>query len=284
MNKNINKTNEFRARKQLEMKNLVRSRNHILLEGTYMNNTSRFLIYCPIHQRTHNTSLFNYKRSKGGIICCSKPLINPRPSPNPFMSSICLSEKQQQKQNQTAFSAERNKHIILEGVYQNRFSPLKVLCTKHNKVHNTNYYNYNRSLAGLVCCKNVKRESRGGQLRDWRRTSQGRSWRNKVLQAWDNKCAITGKNFNETSLVCHHFFNSLRGSKFAYSVKNGIVLSEDLHEKFHIQYGYTENNIEQFLDYLLVLKNSKIYDSAKIDSLLFFLQNKKHEILVSLGL
>jgi len=139
-------------------------------------------------------------------------------------------------------------------------------------------------LAGLACCKNVQRESRGGQLRDWRRTSQGRTWRNKVLQDWDNKCAITDKTLNETSLVCHHFFNASRGSKFAYSIKNGIVLSEDLHENFHIRYGYTQNNIEQFLDYLVALKDSKKYDSDKLNSLLLFLQKKKKEILLSVDL
>jgi hypothetical protein len=149
-------------------------------------------------------------------------------------------------------------------------------------VHETNYYNYNRSLAGLSCCKNVTPNSRGGQFRDWRRTSQGRSWRNKVLRAWDNKCAITArlttwlcKTFKETSLVCHHFFNASRGPVFAYSVINSIVLSEDIHEQFHIQYGYTENTIEQFLDYLLVLKNEKFYDSGKIDFLLHSLQKKR---------
>lgn len=285
MNKNINKTNEFRARKQLEMENLVHSRNHILLEGTYVNNTSRFLVYCPIHCRTHNTSLFNYKKSKGGMICCSKPLIHPRMSPT--KSSNCLnplSEKQKQTQDQTIEKAQRNNHRILDGVYQNRFSSLKVLCEKHNVVQETNYYNYNRCLAGLACCKNVKREARGGQVRDWRRTREGVYWRNRVLQVWDYKCAITGKTINETPLVCHHLFNASRGLKFAYSVENGIVLSEDLHEKFHIQYGYTNNNMEQFLDYLLELKNSAVYDSVKIDSLFYFLQNRKEEVLLTLDL
>ena len=64
MNQHRDNTNEFRARKQLEMENLVRRRNHILLEGTYINNTSRFLVYCPIHQRSHDNSLLNYKKSK----------------------------------------------------------------------------------------------------------------------------------------------------------------------------------------------------------------------------
>jgi|AntDeeMetagen134_2_1112570.scaffolds.fasta_scaffold01242_1 hypothetical protein len=272
------------------MENLVRSRNHKLVKGTYINNTSRFGVYCPIHDRSHNTSLFNYKRSKRGLSCCSKPIIIPRPCET--ASSVSLSETQQKKQNENTAKAALNGHIIQEGVYQNRFSPLKVLCTKHNKIHETNYYNYNRSLAGLACCKNVARESRGGQTRDWRRSSQARTWRTKVLQAWDNKCAITGKGFSETSLVCHHFFNASRGDNFAYSIINSIVLSEDIHEKFHISYGYTSNTIEQFLDYLLALKNSpppvkaaeSLYDLDRIDSLLSILKDKRNDILLSLDL
>jgi hypothetical protein len=107
--------------------------------------------------------------------------------------------KRLKKPRLTTWLSAQNKHIIIEGIYQNRFSLLKVFCTKHNMVHETNYYNYNRSLAGLSCCKNVTPNSRGGQFRDWRRTSQGRSWRNKVLRAWDNKCAITA-TFNNVAL------------------------------------------------------------------------------------
>jgi len=277
----------FKEEKQLEMEKLVKDRGHILLEGVYVNNTSRFIVFCPIHQRRHETSLFNYKRSKKGIICCSKPIVIPRNAPTNSQDPIsnnALSTHQLEKQAKTNEKAILNGHIIEEGFYQTRFSPLKVFCTKHHKVHETNYYNYNRSQAGLPCCKNVQRDSRGGQPRDWRRTSKARNWRNQVVRIWEGKCAITGKSLGETNLVCHHFFNAHNGDTFSFSLQNSILLQKHIHEDFHRKYGYRNNTLDQFLDYLSFLRDTAEFEKAKIQCLSLFLEKKKKDILLDLGL
>ncbi len=35
-----------------------------------------------------------------------------------------------------------------------------------------------------------------------------------------------------------------------YSIENGIVLHKEIHEEFHLKYGYTNNTLDQFLDFL----------------------------------
>lgn len=158
----------------------------------------------------------------------------------------------------------------MEGTYNNRFSPIKVYCTNHNVTTETCYYNYNRSVSGVKCCQHFHRDSRGGQPRDWRRTNSARNWRNSVLKIWDRKCALSGKNEKEASLVCHHFFNTNYGGNYAFNTKNDIVFLKEIHEGFHSMYGFTNNSLDQFIEYISKQKNkdnSRLRQLSKVENL-----------------
>ena len=105
---------------------------------------------------------------------------------------------------------EERGHIFVKGKYENRESKLIVFGSEHNKIHETTFYNYNRSRHGPPCCGDEakskkltnrkytdetlakmreaasKRPSRGGKPRRWRETHAYRSWRTKVVNSFNN--------------------------------------------------------------------------------------------------
>jgi hypothetical protein len=280
MNKrNLNK--ERMNNKQREIENLVSIRRHHLISGTYINTSSRFIVFCPIHNKQHETTLINYSKSKLGIPCCSKPKIRSRENPPYHGNTALLSEEQKlEKHNQTLEKAEASGHTI-EGTYHNRFSPIKVYCTIHKITSETCYYNYNRSVSGVRCCQNFDRNSRGGQPRGWRRTSSARHWRNEVLKIWGSKCAMSGKTEKEAQLVCHHFFNAMNG--YAFNTKNAIVILKEIHEDFHSIYGYTKNTLGQFIEYVSKQKAKNVFSLEILEKLEKLLKTNYKDILESLS-
>lgn len=57
---------------------LVQSRNHQLISGK-MNKNQReicYVVYCPIHDHTMETSYFNYKRSRTGCLLCGRDIVS----------------------------------------------------------------------------------------------------------------------------------------------------------------------------------------------------------------
>lgn len=45
-------------------------RDHIFVSGTYENRQSKLTVYCPEHKITHETTFYNYNRSRTGLSCC----------------------------------------------------------------------------------------------------------------------------------------------------------------------------------------------------------------------
>lgn len=185
---------------------------------------------------------------------------------------------------------ETRGHVFLEGEYRNRASTLVVYCPEHDNTSTTIFYNYKRSKTGLPCCGRkqvsdklkgrtfseethfkmsqsaLERPSRGGKPRGWRKTREYWDWKKKVMEIYDNKCAITGKSKDDVDLVIHHLYSADDHSDLAYEVENGIVLTEELHKDFHMQYGFGSNNISQFQDFLLSLLDFTKDESMPISS------------------
>nr|ALH06408.1 putative HNH endonuclease [uncultured Trebouxia]ALH06410.1 putative HNH endonuclease [uncultured Trebouxia]ALH06456.1 putative HNH endonuclease [Trebouxia decolorans] len=111
----------------------------------------------------------------------------------------------------------------------------------------------------------------------WRRTKEYRVWEKTVKKQWNSECALTGckhpKN-KKDSLVIHHFysFNTEFSSPFLNSLRfrpeNGILICQSSHKAFHDMYGYRNNTIFQFLDFLKFLMTDSI-KSTPISSQVF---------------
>jgi hypothetical protein len=177
---------------------------------------------------------------------------------------------------------EANGHEFVEGEYKNRDSKLVIWCPEHNNEHSTTFYNYTRSRTGCPCCgkqrvsdklKNrvytpetlekmqqsaSKRPFRGGKPRRWREENSYRNWRKNVLKNYNNKCAITGfKTDKPGFLVVHHLYCAKKNPNLIYEPENGIVLQKAWHELFHKEYGYGNNTLKQFLEFLDILQTPK---------------------------
>lgn len=80
---------------------------------------------------------------------------------------------------------------------------------------------------------------------------------------------------SETELVAHHFFNASNGEKFACNTKNGIVLEKNLHVLFHNMYGYRDNTLQQFQDFLYLLVQSQFKSTSSQGGSFLIISNKK---------
>lgn len=51
---------------------LIQERHHVLksADGFFLNNN--IVVYCPEHDKTHSTTIKNYKKAKTGMNCCGK--------------------------------------------------------------------------------------------------------------------------------------------------------------------------------------------------------------------
>lgn len=189
-----------------------------------------------------------------------------------------LTEQQKQTStNKILLKIKKNNHHFISGFYENQFSELIIFCLKHKLKHTTTFANYLRSKTGIPCCTKeqvkkklqnrifsdqtiakmhksaLKRPLRNGKPRQWRKTKQYTNWRTKVFQLYNHKCAITHLTSLDTPLVAHHLISVHTNFDLCYKPENGIVITAQLHKKFHDDYGYKHSTIEYFCCFLLKL-------------------------------
>jgi hypothetical protein len=160
-----------------------------------------------------------------------------------------------------------------------------VYCPKHDHSTLISYFNYKRSRTGCLWCgrdsvskrltgrefseETIERMSvsaktrpdRGGKPRRWRETHDYRVWNSLVRQDWSHSCAITGIKNNTPGdglLVVHHLISASSSEALALTVENGILIHNKLHTAFHLAYGYRNNTVEQFMDFIQKRKNNEI--------------------------
>ena len=170
-------------------------------------------------------------------------------------------------------------HEFVSGKYENKRSQLQVYCPVHNILHQTNFDNYRRSKTGLPCCgkdsksklltgrvysqETISKMKLGAKNRprklrtsgEWRRTQEFRDWRINVRKEWDYVCAITGK---KGDLDTHHLYNGTLYENHRYNPDNGILIDTYYHKLFHDTYGYNQNTLEMFLDFISKLINNQV--------------------------
>lgn len=73
-------------------------------------------------------------------------------------------------------------------------------------------------------------------------------WSYKVRKRDSFSCQICSHNRNT---VAHHIFSYGKYPKLRTDLSNGVTLCKDCHIDFHRHYGYGENNLDQFLTYIM---------------------------------
>ena len=76
-----------------------------------------------------------------------------------------------------------------------------------------------------------------------------------------NTCAITGITLQKEegkpgNLVAHHLYNLTAFPHLSVIPENGVLLTATLHTQFHKNYGYKNNTLPQFQEFLLFLIDS----------------------------
>lgn len=213
------------------------------------------------------------------------------------------SEKFKKKENEKILelTSLRN-HVYVSGNYTAKESGLVVFCKNHKQQFTTTFTNYKRSKTGLPCCgnqikseklknrvfskKTLQQMKESAEIRkstnriignQWRRTKEYRIWEKTVKKEWNYECALTGykptKNKNDF-LVIHHLysfntdFSSFFLNYLRFLPENGILICQPYHKAFHDMYGYRNNTIFQFLDFLKFLMKDSI-KSTLISSQVF---------------
>ena len=70
----------------------------------------------------------------------------------------------------------------------------------------------------------------------WRESSAYFQWKSKVSTQWDGKCAVTGR---VDQVDYHHAYSAKAYPHLRFHPLNDIILSTDIHQRFHADMGGT---------------------------------------------
>lgn len=84
-----------------------------------------------------------------------------------------------------------------------------------------------------------------------RNYSDYKEWREKVFQRDNYTCQVTGK---QGRLVAHHLYSYDKNKNKRLDINNGITILEEIHKQFHSIYGYGNNTLEQWEEFINNLK------------------------------
>ena len=92
---------------------------------------------------------------------------------------------------------------------------------------------------------------KGGYGRDFRNPSTADYlWKWGVRERFQSRCALSGMRSSlKGKLVCHHLnsWNINEGERWEW--KNGVLLTWEIHNDFHVKYGFGNNTEKQFAEY-----------------------------------
>ena len=85
-----------------------------------------------------------------------------------------------------------------------------------------------------------------------RNYSDYKEWRTKCFERDDYTCQVTGKKGGK--LEVHHIYSYDNNKELRLDVNNGITVSKEIHKQFHSIYGYGNNTLEQWGEFIKSLK------------------------------
>lgn len=153
--------------------------------------------------------------------------------------------------------------------WQGYTEPVKFRCRKCNKIEE--YCNYSQICKNReLWCKACWRDFYTGatnprynhELTEEERTSRRAhpgylAWLKDVYLKHSYSCLISKQNSGIKE--AHHLFNWRDYTDFRFCFWNGVLLSENLHKQFHMQFGYGKNTLFQFKEFYSNLTGLEFY-------------------------
>ena len=78
-----------------------------------------------------------------------------------------------------------------------------------------------------------------------------KKWRKEIFKRDNYTCTIC--NVKGQRINAHHIYSWDKYKERRFDINNGVTLCHSCHKDFHKNYGYGNNNMEQFTEY----KNNK---------------------------
>ena len=156
---------------------------------------------------------------------------------------------------------EINNDIEILGKYVNSYTKIKCKCKIDGYEWEVRPSNLSK---GTGCPKCANRKMRGKNNPNWKfdKTDEERvddrsyseygEWRVKCFERDNYTCKVTGKKGGK--LVVHHLYSYNKYRCLRTVVENGITISEEIHKQFHLIYGYGDNTLEQWEEFIKSLK------------------------------
>lgn len=135
------------------------------------------------------------------------------------------------------------KKVVIQGNSLTKGLTRSCGCYRRDKMRGKSHPCYRHDLT-----KKEREERRHGSLYA---AEKENDWRRKCFKREDYTCQITGKRGGILSV--HHIYNFADHPKRRYDMRNGFVMTKQLHEQFHNRYGRGKNTRKQLNDFIHVI-------------------------------
>lgn len=219
--------------------------------GDYVNSWTKFALRCP---KGHSVEML-WNSYRQGARC-----------------SVCAFDKM--RLTNSDIDSRLDLGWVRLGDYKNNHTPILLRCPQGHQTAMRwgTYHNGGR----CRYCANVTfgLNHRGENNPNWRNhyTDYDRvrlrldpnypAWRTAVFERDSYKCQACGRGGK--NLHAHHIFNYQQHPELRIRIDNGITFCRKCHRYFHRLYGIHNNNLQQVLDFIKLVKSDDLSDCREL--------------------
>lgn len=230
----------------------VKSQKHIFCsKECYKNNIGKFMS----GENNHN-----YKRKEFICDTCSKKFLDKesaRKGNRAFCSRECFMEANKNREKKALITVKCDTCQKDITIWKSR--------TKYTKNNYCSKECANKGFSKLYRGKNspcYNHNLSDEERVNARHTPEYNDWRIAVYTRDNYTCQCCG-DYSGGNLVAHHYSNYAQHEKLRYDVDNGATVCEKCHVSFHNEYGYTNNNKSQFLEFIARFEDVRLENEIK---------------------